>query len=85
MVKYIDGKEQKHWSELSSKLKQISELTSDCQLLLMLEMGHTDGKALAAIDNIESAVNGLSYRFTPQSEWIGGNQWRVRAPHIAQE
>jgi len=84
----IDNSQAEHWSDIASKLRQISQLLDDCQLTLLLKLHVSDGKALKAIDDIAESSNGMAYLFTPQSEWIGGdssnpNNFKFTLPHIA--
>lgn len=83
MAQRIEKETAEKWQRLAAKLKQISELAGECQMILMLELNVLDGKPKAAIDAIEEAANGQSYMFTPQSEWTGGDNFVVNLPHIA--
>jgi hypothetical protein len=88
MAERIDDKQAEHWSDIASKLRQISELIGQCQLTMLLKLHITEGKALQAIDNIAEAANGQAYMFTPQTEWTGGDSsnpknFKPTLPHIA--
>lgn len=81
---HIDKPLADKWQGLSHRLAQISNLVEECRLVLLLELNITDPehKALKVVDAIADAVNGQSYMFTPQSEWTGGENFKIRAPHI---
>jgi len=88
MATKIDKSQAEHWSDIASKLRQIEQLVSDCQLTLLLKLHITDGKALKTINDIAETTNGMAYMFTPQSEWTGGdssnpNNFKFTMPHIA--
>ena len=88
MSMHIDPKEAAHWSSIAEKLRQVSQLIGECRLTLMLELNVLEGPPSELIDNIESAINGGSYLFTPQTEWTGGDSsdpknFKTRLPHIA--
>lgn len=83
----IDKKTADCWSQLAAKLKQISELADQCELILLLRLNGEE-KPLKVIRNILDAVNGQAYMFTPQTEWTGGdpsdsNNYKCNLPHIA--
>lgn len=88
MAQKIDDQKAKLWQELSTKLGEISNLISDCQLILLLKLNITEGKSLRAIENIIDATAGMSYLFHPQTEWTGGDSkdpknFKHTLPHIA--
>jgi hypothetical protein len=81
---HIDRALADKWQGMAHRLSQMSNLVEECRLVLLLELGITDPehKALKVVDKIADAVNGQSYMFTPQSEWTGGENFKIRAPHI---
>lgn len=88
MAERIPDEQAQHWAEIASNLRQISELIGQCQLVLLLKLNITEGKALEALNAIEQAVSGQSYMFTPQTEWTGGDSadpknFKPTLPHIA--
>ena len=90
MSKEIDEKQYKSWSIIAGKLRQISELIGDCEVILMLDLKIVEGKAFERIQDIIEAVNGQAYMFSPQSLWTGGDSMDGRnfiptLPHIAKE
>lgn len=79
---HIDETQAKHWQTIAMKLRQASDLLSECQLTLMLHLNVTEGPANDRLNAVEHELNGLSYLFTPQSEWTGGESFKIRPPHV---
>lgn len=82
-----------NWYAIATKLKvlqeQISQLDLDMTLRLMpteglLELSeqHAISQVVVKLRAAEEAISGLSYMCYPQSEWLGGEQFVVRVPHI---
>jgi hypothetical protein len=90
MAERITDQQAEHWSNIASKLRQVSSLIGDCRLLLMLQLNMTAGRPLEAIEKLEDASAGMSYLFTPQTEWTGGDSsnhdnFKHTLPHIARK
>lgn len=88
MAQSIDDQEAELWQKLATKLGQISNLISDCQFILLMQLHRKNGKPLKAIENIIDATAGMSYLFNPQTEWTGGDSkdpknFKHTLPHIA--
>jgi len=88
MDPYISPDDAAKWRRLADKLKTISELVTDCHVIALLELGITEGRPRERIEALSDASSGLSYLFTPQTEWMGGDStspdnYKVRLPHIA--
>ena len=86
MRNYIDDETAKKWRLIADKWKQANCLLLDIRLELMRDIGVTSGKAMEKTNKAirETAV---SYEFTPQSEWMGGDSldsdnFKYRPPHI---
>ena len=80
---HIDKNTADKWQKIATRLGQIAELASECELILLMELdARPPQHALQVLEDIQEAVNGQAYMFTPQSEWIGGDNFKVRQPHI---
>lgn len=81
---YLTSESEKEYNYLASIAREVEEKLQ----LLVLETA----KARDIPDNVRGNIlhwvaraetfRGLSYFLTPQSEWQGGESWKVRAPHI---
>ena len=80
------------WKEISDKVSTVSGAIYDLEIELLLELPETEGKEQQALTTVVDrlsqayeALRGLPYLCTPQSEWMGGDEWKVRAPHIVSD
>jgi hypothetical protein len=82
-MRYIDQNEQTQWHRLANHAKAIESMLSDLTLAT-LQADIPDKAKIAVQDWISRAdtFKGLSYFCTPQSEWQGGENFKVREPHI---
>lgn len=85
-TKYIDNETAKNWQDVAQQWKKANCILLDIRLALIKDMGVAGGPALDAI-NKAIRETAMSYEFTPQSEWMGGNSldpdnFRYREPHI---
>ncbi len=80
---YVDKEAADKWTKISHNLAQASKLLDEAELILMLELNVTTGRPAETIRNIQEAINGQAYMFFPQGEWMGGETWKTRLPHIA--
>lgn len=76
------------WANIANLLSEASRLIEEAHTTLLLDLNITDGKPLEAIDKARDALSGLSYMFTPQTEWTGGDSsdpknFKFNLPHIA--
>lgn len=84
----ITAAEQDEWQRISGDARQIVESISDLLLSAVQSKIIPDNEKLGLIDwlgRAEQAISGLPYFCTPQSEWLGGESWAVRLPHIAKQ
>lgn len=84
----LTPEQEKLWLQISMLLSQAYGLVGQAELLLILELKITEGRAFEALNKAEEALNGLSYMFHPQQEWTGGDSsdpknFVTRPPHIA--
>ncbi len=79
------------WVKISDKLSIATKGMADASLAIILAMTYCEAgsKEYNALDMLfkqvtlaENTMSGLSYLAHPQSEWLGGNDYVVRAPHI---
>lgn len=79
------------WNDISVKAGAASAGVSDLAqiaLLGLMKCDETSKEYAALLDVIrraeraEQVLSGLSYLCTPQTEWLGGEDYVVRAPHI---
>lgn len=79
------------WNDISAQASAASTKIGDLlmtALLGLMECDNTSKEYAALLDVIkrakraEQVLSGLSYLCTPQTEWLGGEDYVVRAPHI---
>lgn len=78
--------EQDEWNRISGEATAIGESLSSLTLSVVQSKILGDAEKHKVLDwlmRVESALSGLPYFCTPQSEWLGGEKWAVRPPHIA--
>lgn len=78
------------WQDAANKIKEIVKgieslhysaiLACSEEIISQEEKGLT--RLIARLSDAEAAISGLSYLCTPQSEWTGGESFKLRAPHI---
>lgn len=82
------------WNELSSQMGNACQAVSDAenavlQAMLNCREGSSEYTALTVlVERLGRAANelgGLSYLCSPQSEWLGGDDYAVRIPHIVND
>ncbi len=89
MSRYIDTEERMIWDSLSRDLEQAFSLVSAAHYKAITELDHnTSKRARNRLGTAKEVLSGLSYLFTPQSEWMGGDSqdaanFKTRAPHIS--
>lgn len=79
------------WEVVSSQFRELAELQNKVvgvlagQLLQFSSDGRQDAceEVRYVIDQVESVgFQSLAYMTSPQSEWVGGNKFVTRDPHI---
>ncbi len=86
MKNYIDSEMADKWRSIADKWKQANCLLLDIRLELLRDIGVRSGPAIETV-NRAIRETALSYEYTPQSEWTGGdsldpNNFKYRFPHI---
>jgi len=80
------------WYKIAHDMRALSDALSTVQVGLITAYGDMDGvensesfallKIINSVTDAERHLSGLGYLCTPQSEWVGGNNTKVRVPHI---
>lgn len=83
----IDEQTADQWAECAKLWKTAEQALSDLEALMHLNMGQISGKPIEAVNKAIECVHGNAYMFTPQSEWVGGDESDPRntvyvEPHI---
>lgn len=84
----ITAAEQDEWQRISGEARQIANSITDLLLSVVESKIIPDNEKLGLIawlGRAEQATSGLPYFCTPQSEWLGGEKWAIRLPHIAKQ
>lgn len=76
------------WRRVAERVGEITGRLSDLTVELLL--GQTSDlqeqvgvfRLADRLWDVEQRLGGMSYLCTPQSEWLGGDQWAERAPHV---
>jgi hypothetical protein len=75
------------WEELRRRAQSVEDAINNLRSQLLLDAAEiSDSDETLAITLIDAAKNLPSfsaYFYVPQSEWTGGETWKVREPHIA--
>lgn len=69
----INGQTADQWAKCAALWRIATQALDDMEVLLLLEMGQTDGKPMDVLSKAIDSVSGNSYMFTPQPEWTGGD------------
>lgn len=79
------------WRKTAADLTEITGRISSLTTRLLLSTMEADMvpqeqtailSLLSCLNTAETALSGMSYLCSPQSEWLGGNRSVYRAPHI---
>jgi hypothetical protein len=71
-----------------SRLEALAQNISDAMAAFDLAVISSDVPDSVKIKCLEATsinTSGLAYRLHPQSEWMGGDSFKTRAPHITNE
>lgn len=88
LTRYIDEEEANSWRSIADKIKAAQTLLDESVLIFMTKImpslsPETGARIFIMLDD---ATLPSAYLFTPQSEWMGGDEetstWKVRSPHI---
>jgi hypothetical protein len=87
MSKHIDNETAEKWAKAAALWRQASKDIEAVRVILLCELGQTEGKPIQVTETALEALNGQSYMFTPQTEWMGGDShldknFKFRKPHI---
>ena len=86
MAERIDKQTEAQWTNAAQLIREAKASLEGARVVLVIM--ERSGKALDRLDGALNACNGLSYLFTPQYEWIGGDSLDDKnhvatLPHIA--
>lgn len=83
----LSEKDAEIWRKCADQLRTAHEAVSDVQVTLLTKLGITAGAPLERVEQVLENLGGLSYLFTPQTTWKGGDSsdpknFYSRPPHI---
>lgn len=81
MADYMTDDERKVWEAMAADWKEVGTILSRIRNTALLN-DILDERVLRVIDNANDICGGQAYMFTPQGEWMGGDTWKTRFPHI---
>jgi hypothetical protein len=81
---YLNPEQIKTYSELERLAQNISKALAEFDLAV-ISSDVPDSVKIKCLESTSINTAGLAYRLHPQAEWMGGDQFKTRAPHIASE
>lgn len=76
------------WRKLADLARAAQEAIDQFELAVLLQMGSLragpEQTALMKVADmcLQNPLVGLPYMLTPQSQWMGGETWKTKQPHI---
>jgi hypothetical protein len=85
MTIYLTPEQTETYKKLSSLASKITDAISEFDVAVLNSDIPQSVKVKCLDITYSLTTDGLAYRLHPQSEWMGGNQFKTRSPHIANE
>lgn len=76
------------WQKLAALAKAAEEALNAFELAVLLKFadlkkGEEQQALIKVADRLkDNPLLGMSYLLTPQSQWMGGETWKIKQPHI---
>jgi hypothetical protein len=85
MTTYLTAEQTETYRRLSSLASKIADAICEFDVAVLNSDIPQEVKVKLLDLTYSLPTDGLAYRLTPQSEWMGTDQFKTRSPHIAGE